>query len=377
MMIENQESSNCLPNFLVILSLPLILFLTLLAGYLGYIPLKVEIHTLITIGVIFFIFLLFIKHNANYAACSFRNSFYEIGSKLQDYLNQNLLKIGDTKKSISNIDDFLNDYTKDLRNDNFASVANTVFPMLGILGTFIAIAISMPDFSVKDTTALDNEISILLSGIGTAFYASIYGIFLSLWWMFFEKRGLSKIEYSANYIKALYSKYTWSKRELEKYQYEHRQIENDNLVNALKEIFTIDKVKELNEDYLNNFKTITETTSKSFEKITRDLSNASKELLETLNKINYSSEALSATQNLDETIRGFKEATKSLDETISKMDDKLTKGVESSFEKIDKEVADIVVKLADFAYLLDGHNEKILQVLQDYHREVLKQQVKK
>ncbi len=376
-MVINEETSNCLPNFLVILSMPLIIFLTLLAGYFGYIPLKVEIHTLITIGVIFFIFLLFIKHNANYAACSFRNSFYEIGSKLQDYLNQNLLKIGDTKKSISDIDDFLNEYTKDLRNDNFASVANTVFPMLGILGTFIAIAISMPDFSVKDTTALDNEISILLSGIGTAFYASIYGIFLSLWWMFFEKRGLSKIEYSANYIKALYSKYTWSKRELEKYRYEHRQTENENLVNALKEIFTIDKVKELNEDYLNNFKTITETTSKSFEKITKDLRDASKELLETLSKINYSSEALNATQNLDENVKGFIQATKSLDETISKMDEKLTDGVESSFEKIDKEIADIVVKLADFAYLLDGHNEKILQVLQDYHREVLKQQVKK
>ena len=233
-MTATEESSNCLPNFFVILSIPMFLFLTLLGAYFGYIPLKVEIHTLITIGIIFFIFIFFIKHNANYAACNFRNSFYEIGSKLQDYLNQNLLDINGTKKSISKIDDFLEEYTQDLRNNNFASVANTVFPMLGILGTFVAIAISMPDFSVKDTASLDNEISILLSGIGTAFYASIYGIFLSLWWMFFEKRGLSKIDYTANYIKTLYSKYVWNKTELDKYQYESRQLENKNLINALK-----------------------------------------------------------------------------------------------------------------------------------------------
>ncbi len=372
-MTATEESSNCLPNFFVILSIPMFLFLTLLGAYFGYIPLKVEIHTLITIGIIFFIFIFFIKHNANYAACNFRNSFYEIGSKLQDYLNQNLLDINGTKKSISKIDDFLEEYTQDLRNNNFASVANTVFPMLGILGTFVAIAISMPDFSVKDTASLDNEISILLSGIGTAFYASIYGIFLSLWWMFFEKRGLSKIDYTANYIKTLYSKYVWNKTELDKYQYESRQLENKNLINALKEIFTVDKVRELNEDYLNNFKSIVETTSKSFSQITSDMTKVSEKLTSTLDKVEFSSEAINATQNLDTIIKEFTQATNSLDETISKIDTKLTNRVDITFNKIDKEVSDIVVKLADFAYLLDNHNKQILQVLQDYHQEVLKQ----
>ncbi len=372
-MTTTEESSNCLPNFFVILSIPMFLFLTLLGAYFGYIPLKVEIHTLITIGIIFFIFIFFIKHNANYAACNFRNSFYKIGSKLQDYLNQNLLDINGTKKSISKIDDFLEEYTQDLRNNNFASVANTVFPMLGILGTFVAIAISMPDFSVKDTASLDNEISILLSGIGTAFYASIYGIFLSLWWMFFEKRGLSKIGYTANYIKTLYSKYVWNKTELDKYQYESRQLENKNLINALKEIFTVDKVRELNEDYLNNFKSIVETTSKSFSQITSDMTKVSEKLTSTLDKVEYSGEAINATQNLDTIIKEFTQATNSLDETISKIDTKLTNRVDITFNKIDKEVSDIVVKLADFAYLLDNHNKQILQVLQDYHKEVLKQ----
>jgi len=368
-----QESSNCFPNFLVILSVPLLVFIAAIVAYFGYLPLKVEIHTIVMLGVIFFIFIFFIKHNANFAACTFRNSFYDIGDKLQEYLNQNMFTIGENKKSLSSIEDFLDEYTNSLRNDNFSTIAVTVFPMLGILGTFISIAISMPDFSVQNTSALDHEITILLSGVGTAFYASIYGIFLSLWWLFFEKRGLSKLENTLNYIKTLYSKYVWSKNELDSYKYGSRQIENQNLVNALKDIFTADSVKALNEDYLNNFKDIVEASSSSFAKITNDMSLASNTLSETLDKVQYSSEALYATQNLDSTIKEFTKATNSLDTTISSVDNKLSKNVESSFEKIDKEVADIIVKLADFAYLLDGNHEKILHDLEEYHREMLKQ----
>ncbi len=372
-MLPSVESSNCFPNFLVILSIPLLLFCAALGAFFGYIPLKVEIHTLVILGFIFFIFLFFIKHNANYAACSFRNSFYEIGEKLQEHLNQNLLSINGNKKSLSKIDDFLESYINSFRNDNFSTIATTVFPMLGILGTFISIAMSMPDFSVQDTNALDHEISMLLSGVGTAFYASIYGIFLSLWWMFFEKRGISKIARTFEYLKTLYSKYVWSQNELDKYHYENRQIENQNLVNALKEIFTIEKIRILNEEYLNNFKEIIQTTSISFSNITEDMNGAANKLGETLSKVQYSSEALSATQNLDTTIKEFKDATNSLDNTISSVNNKLSKNIETSFEKIDKEVAEVVVKLADFAYILDGHNEKILQDLEEYHKEMLKQ----
>lgn len=372
-MLTHQESSNCFPNFLVIFSVPFLILLGAIAAYLGYIPLKVEMHTIVMLGIIFFIFIFFVKHNANFAACSFRNSFYDIGDKLQEHLNQNMLLIGEKKKSLSNIDDFLEDYTNGLRNDNFSSIATTVFPMLGILGTFISIALSMPDFSVQNTNALDHEITVLLSGVGTAFYASIYGIFLSLWWIFFEKRGLSKIESTLHYIKTLYSKYVWSKNELDTYKYGSRQLENQNLINALKDIFTVDSVKALNEDYLNNFKEIVESSSSSFSKISTDMNTASQNLTSTLDKVQFSSEALNATQNLDSTIKEFTRATNSLDNTIASVDSKLLANVETTFEKIDNEVSQIVVKLADFAYLLDGHNEKILKDLEEYHREILKQ----
>ena len=371
-MIAPQESSNCLPNFFVILSIPIIIFLSTLLAYFGLIPLKIEIHTLIMIGFIFFIFIFFIKHNANYAACSFRNSFYDIGSQLQEYLNKNLLQIGETKKSLSSIDAFLESYASNLRNDNFSSIATTVFPMLGILGTFISIAMSMPDFSVQDTTALDHEITVLLSGVGTAFYVSIYGIFLSLWWIFFEKRGISKLESTMKYINSLYSKYVWSQNELDTYKYGSRQLENQHLIQALGEVFTTDKVKALNEDYLNNFKQIVETTSTSFSTIANKMDHTATAVLETIEKINASSDSITATQNLGQSIQDFITATQGLDQTISTIDNKLNSRVNTTFEKIDKELSDVIIKLSDFAYLLDEHNEKILQNLEEYHREILK-----
>jgi flagellar motor component MotA len=106
-----------------------------------------------------------------------RGTFWQMESDLQEALKENSLTIMGETKSTLEIETFINEYYKEIRNDNFAKVASSVFPMLGILGTFIAIALSMPDFTVKDLDALDQEISILLSGIGTAFYASIYGIF--------------------------------------------------------------------------------------------------------------------------------------------------------------------------------------------------------
>ena len=79
------------------------------------------------------------------------------------------------------------DYTSNLRNTNFSSIASGIFPTLGILGTFISIAFSMPDFNFWNYKCFRKEISKLLGGVGTAFYVSIYGIFLSIWWTFLKK----------------------------------------------------------------------------------------------------------------------------------------------------------------------------------------------
>ena len=134
---------------------------------------------------------------------------------LKDYIDNNLLTIDDTTKANGSVDDFLKDYTSNLRNNNFSSIASGIFPTLGILGTFISIALSMPDFSTGTTTALEQEISSLLGGVGTAFYVSIYGIFLSIWWTFFEKIGMSRFEHDAFLIKESTKSFFWTRIDIE------------------------------------------------------------------------------------------------------------------------------------------------------------------
>lgn len=233
-----EKKAPCFPRFFIILLVPLLLYCGLLAGFLGYIPLKSNLHSIIIVGIIFFIFIFFIQHNAWYSYCNYQNKLNNIKKDVEEYLANQELEIAGTKKSIGTIEPFFDTFIKNLRNDNFSSIAPSIFPTLGILGTFVAIAISMPDFSVESQEALDKEITILLTGVGTAFYASIFGIFLSIWWVFFEKRGLSKIEKNIQTIKQEYNTKIWTKEEINILTIVQNKMHNENLIQKLEYIIT-------------------------------------------------------------------------------------------------------------------------------------------
>ncbi|MCC5923487.1 MAG: MotA/TolQ/ExbB proton channel family protein [Crocinitomicaceae bacterium] len=57
----------------------------------------------------------------------------------------------------------------------------------GILGTFIGLTYGISNFQTSSTEQIKDSIEILLSGMGTAFVSSIYGMLLSLVFTFFEK----------------------------------------------------------------------------------------------------------------------------------------------------------------------------------------------
>jgi biopolymer transport protein ExbB/TolQ len=371
--MREKKPQNCFPVLFIILFLPFLFVVGILSGYLGLVPLKVETHTLVMIVLIFLIFIAFVKHNANYVVCNMRASFFDMETRLQEHVKSHMLDIMGKSKSTISVDGFLEEYYRDMRNDNFASVATTVFPMLGILGTFISIAISMPDFTSQSSEALDSEITTLLAGVGTAFYVSVYGIFLSLLWMFFEKRGLSKIEHDAISLNKLYEKHIWSDSELKLHIHTISESRDEKLVGALKETFNIDFVKSLNETYLENFKSIIDTTSTSFSSMTHDLQKVSDDLSQNLKDIHYSNNALQATIQIDETLKGFDASTNALKESVKDFDDHLAKSMERSFEKIDNEVADIVVKLADFASSVANSSDEVRESMERYHKEVITQ----
>lgn len=324
-----------------LMSLPLLFVVALVAGYLGYIPFKVEIHTLITVTFIFIIFLFFIPHNASYASCQIAKNFIPMEEDLQEGLRRNALTIMGKTKSTLSVRDFMEEYFKDIRDDNYAKVASSIFPMLGILGTFIAIAISMPDFTVSSGEKLDKEISILLSGVGTAFYASIYGIFLSLWWIFFERRGLAKIEKQIIALEELYRGKIWTKSELIKHEHMESELKDQKIIKTLKETFNIDFIKDTNLQYMNQYQKMVEDTNKSFLLITKHLKEASEDLRETLEKLGDKKESLRAEEAMRRDMESFVRVTRDLHEALEHFDD----SVERNLEKIDYELASAIERL--------------------------------
>ena len=354
---EKNHNRVCISHSLAILFIPFLFLLGLILAYVGLLSLKVELHTLGIVTFIFVIFAFFVKHNANYAVCHIHSSFSQMEEALQSALRANALTIMNHTKSTLHIKDFISEYYRDIRNDNFARVASSVFPMLGILGTFIAIALSMPDFTVKDLGALDKEISLLLSGIGTAFYASIYGIMLSLVWTYFEKRGMTKVDRQIDELEKLYDSRVWKRSELIKHEHMQSELKDQQIVETLKETFNMDFIKELNDQYLKNFTTIIHDTSNSFTQLTIHMQEASTQLRQTLESLNNKKEGLDAIAHMAKNIEGFNENAKLLQQTIERFDG----SVDHTFAKIDTELAHAVKKLATFAHIVSEQNQLILK----------------
>jgi len=209
------KQKNCFLVYVKIMALPTLAYLYFLLGFIGVFSFKVGIHSIVLIGLIYLVSLIFAKHNGEFGACYFRRYVNEFKHELNEYIQKNLMRIGEDVKSNASFDNFIDEYAKRIRNDNYASVGASLFPTMGILGTFISIALTLPDFSSQTAGALEHEISLLLSGVGTAFYVSIYGILLSLWWIFFEKRGLSRFDRDIELIKEESASLFWTKEEIE------------------------------------------------------------------------------------------------------------------------------------------------------------------
>jgi hypothetical protein len=298
-----------------------------------------------------------------------RKRHLHLQQELQRAIQNNPLTIGDKTKSTINIADYIREYYKTFRNDNFASVAPSFFPMLGILGTFTAIAISMPDFSIKDTNALDSEISILLSGIGTAFYASIFGIFLSILWNYFEKRGLSKADDDNNELENIYKEFIWSDSELKRHVHMQHDMRDERMIRTLKETFNLEFIQTLNEKHLENFKIIINETNRNFTNITTHMKMVSTELKDTISKIHSSQNALDATIKIEKNIHKFVDITQHLQTSIDKFDNSLEKSLNITFHKIDNELGDVIVKLGNFASTISEQNRVIQETISKYQSE--------
>jgi hypothetical protein len=375
-----------------LLTVPTIIFALVILGYFGYFPLKVELHSVVLIGFIYFIYLFFVRHNAYYVSCKFKAQYKLLVEHLKNYINDNLLTIGDTTKANGSVDDFLKEFTSNIRNTNFSSIASGVFPTLGILGTFISIAFSMPDFSSGTSSALEKEITVLLGGVGTAFYVSIYGIFLSLWWIFFEKIGMSRFEHDTFIIKENTKSFFWTKLDIESIHLQSsmknfekmsqlfEQITSTNLLNTIntsleKRAQIVESIIKEEELLVHNIKINIENFEKLFDQIklmTLNIENNMSKFTEQKDDYEHSTKILSENiENLNSTLSNLnstnvQEIYSSVIKNINTMknetdkigwkftqdlddyDSKFSEKLKNSLEAIDNQTVKIIEDLKEF-----------------------------
>jgi len=337
------ENSSCFGRYFLVALIPFLFVLFLGLNFFGVVSIiNISSYTFYIIAVIFLIFLFFIPHNAFVVSCKIKNNFGATRNELEKNLEKTALTIENKTKSVLSVRDFLEDYFKNVRNDNFAKIASSTFPMLGILGTFIAIAISMPDFTVSSSKELDREISALLSGVGTAFYASIFGIFLSLWWTFFERLGLSKIESLTLSLEDVYSKFIWSKKELLKFKYDQKAAFENEFIKALKDTFNLDFIKDVNKEHLNAYEKIIESSKKGLLDIQNSLKEANEELIKTIKSIESTKTSIESKIILEKNLQEFNRNAKELQKLLESFDS----GLDMALTKIDKELAQAVDYIA-------------------------------
>ena len=367
---KKYSTSPCFANFFVIAFIPTLFLLGIITGFLGMIPINVPLHGLLIIAFIYLVFLLFIPHNANYSICKVKSSSLRLDNELQIALQKSALTIEGETKSLLDLEKFIKEYYADVRNDNFASVAASIFPMLGILGTFLSIALSMPDFSVKDTAALDHEISLLLNGVGSAFYASIFGILLSLVWTYFEKRGISKIERYLKSVSDDFSQHIWSQEELDIYRYTQYDLKENRFLAALKETFNLDFIEQLTKNQLETFEKVSQQNLQNFTQLTNKLTNVSDKLTQTLQEMEQGESALSAQNRIEKALVDFTVATRSFEKNTKLFHAQLDNSLNRTFDKIDAELGDIVIKLADFATHVSLESQEVQNSIARYHKLV-------
>ena len=374
--LNSRFYTNCKPlsRIFTLLTIPTLLFILVILCYFAVLPLKVEIHSVILIGAIYFIYLFFIRHNAYFVACKFRTLYADLQIALLDYINSNLLTIAQTSKANGSVDDFLQDYTSNLRNSNFSSIASGIFPTLGILGTFISIALSMPDFTSNNIAALDSEITKLLSGVGTAFYVSIYGIFLSIWWIFFEKFGLSRFHHDSYIIKESTKNFFWTKIDIESIHIKSNIDNFSSMSKIFEELTSSQAMYDINRSIEQRAKSLDELLQKeymlslrideniaNFEKLASAVEKLSlqsnsqtiifKDVSDNLNKnileLNSHMNNLSS-ENLKAIYTNIVKSIETMKSDMEKIEWKFEEGLKESLRQIDLQTANIVKDLTIF-----------------------------
>ena len=94
--------------------------------------------------------------------------------------------------------EFFNSKSLFLNNANLSLIhaGPNILTGLGVLGTFVGLTMGISDFNTESTESIKSSIQMLLSGMGSAFATSIWGMALSLILTYVEKSKLNQLSLS-------------------------------------------------------------------------------------------------------------------------------------------------------------------------------------
>lgn len=345
--------------YLKIIFIPCFIYALVLLAYFGHIDFKINTLTLAFMGLILFVALILARHNAEYASSLFEQQKGEFKQALKTYIMKNFLKIGKETKCNGSFDDFTSTYIKTSRNENFATISPSLFSAMGILGTFISIALFVPSFNTNNLSFLEQEISHFLSGIATAFYVSIYGIFLSLWWVFFERFGRSKIQRLLERLKKSTSIFFWTKEELEQRYLTQGLAHFDKIGVIFEQVSNQDFFKELNSSIERKFGLFQEMLNVE-EKAIRVSGEHIKQTMNELNRSHRNQKDLSKVYlDMTDAINTFNQNLREINARMSEQYNRLTDISSEKIQHLDKTIAALDEKIENFKRSF-GHYQDLM-----------------
>jgi ABC-type transporter Mla subunit MlaD len=186
-------------------------------------------------------------------------------------------------------------------------------------------------------------------------------------WTYFEKRGIGKAKKNVHDLERLYNQRIWKKSELIKHEHTQSELKDQQIIQTLRDTFNLDFIKDINEQYMKNYKMIIDDTTNSFTTLSEHMQRSSMELRKTLTLIQNREESVNAIAHIKSNIESFNQSNETLHKALERFDGT----VDHTFEKIDSEVGQIVEKLADFAFMLSEQNREIQQKLklQNEHKD--------
>lgn len=115
--------------------------------------------------------------------------------------------IGSVKTEVSS-SEYFNSKSLFLNGANLSlmSAGPNILTGLGVLGTFTGLTMGISDFDINTTETIKSSIQMLLSGMGSAFATSIWGMSLSLILTYVEKQQLNRISLAVHALTTLLDK---------------------------------------------------------------------------------------------------------------------------------------------------------------------------